>query len=385
MLQIFKATYFNFLRLKYFAFLLSGIIIVAGLINIFVHKGLNYGVDFAGGTLLRIIFKDTVSISDIRKSLSAVGLGNSRIQEVGNESREFLIRTLQLPAAREEEAGLEAHEILANKVIETLRTQEGKESLELGRQDLNNLDLKSLIFLLEPVVPEEAEEVAQKIIAYRVDKGIIGDFSELQTLGLKENILSHLEGKTFLGRISVLSRETVGPQVGHDLRSKATQATVWALVGMLIYIAFRFKLAYGIAAVLTLFHDVLITVGIFSMTSREINLPVIAAILTLVGYSLNDTIVIFDRVRDNLKLMRKSPFEDILNTSISQTLSRTIITSGTTLLTVLALFFFGGQVINDFAFTLIIGIIVGTYSSIYQSCVLVYFWQKIFKTKKGLK
>ncbi len=153
---------------------------------------------------------------------------------------------------------------------------------------------------------------------------------------------------------------------------------------MLIYIGIRFKLAYGVAAILTLVHDVLITLGIFSFTNREINLPVIAGILTIVGYSLNDTIVIFDRVRDNIKLFRKYEFEKILDKSINQTLSRTVITSSTTFLTVLALFLFGGEVINDFAFTMIIGVLIGTYSSIFQSCPLLLFWNKIFKPKKGM-
>lgn len=134
----------------------------------------------------------------------------------------------------------------------------------------------------------------------------------------------------------------------------------------------------------TLAHDVIITMGIFSFTNREINLPVIAAILTIVGYSLNDTIVIFDRVRDNIKLLRKNKLDQILDTSINQTLSRTVITSGTTLVTVVALFIFGGPVINDFAFTMMIGVVIGTYSSIYQSCSLLYYWNTILKPKKGL-
>ncbi|MBA7661473.1 Protein translocase subunit SecF [subsurface metagenome] len=184
--------------------------------------------------------------------------------------------------------------------------------------------------------------------------------------------------------MAVLSKETVGPQVGHDLKRKATQAVIWALIGMLIYIGVRFKLAYGVAAIVTLAHDVLITLSIFSLTNREINLPVIAAMLTIVGYSLNDTIVIFVRVRDNLRILRKHDFERILDTSINQTLSRTVITSGTTFLTVLALFLFGGEVINDFAFTMIIGVVTGTYSSIYQSCPLLFYWNKIFKPKKGM-
>ena len=143
---------------------------------------------------------------------------------------------------------------------------------------------------------------------------------------------------------------------------------------MLIYIGIRFKFAFGVAAIFTLAHDVIITLGIFSFTNREINLPVIAAILTIVGYSLNDTIVIFDRVRDNIKLLRKNNLDQILDTSINQTLSRTIITSGTTFVTV----------INDFAFTMMIGVVIGTYSSIYQLCSLLYLWNKFFKPKKGL-
>jgi preprotein translocase subunit SecF len=381
MIQLFKHTHIKFMRLKYIAFVLSGILMVIGLINIFVHKGLNYGVDFAGGTLIRVMFKSPVPIAEVRQSLIDAGLSNSRIQEVGEGQHEYLIRTLQ--PANVAEQDLEAHEIMANQVIETLRTSQGKEAIQRGLLDLNSIDQKDLALLLQPVVPEEAEAIADKIIKFRVDQGIIKDYSELQALEIGDKAMALLQEKTFIGRITVLSRETVGPQVGRDLRNKATQATIWALLGMLGYIALRFQLAYGVAAVITLFHDTLITVGIFSLTNREVNLPVIAAILTLVGYSLNDTIVIFDRVRDNLKIMRKQDIGEVLDVSINQTLSRTINTSGTTLLVVVALFLFGGDVINDFAFTLLIGIIIGTYSSIYQSCAIVYFWQKIFKSKKG--
>jgi preprotein translocase subunit SecF len=383
MIQVFKHTHIKFMRFKYMAFALSGVLMVIGLINIFVHKGLNYGVDFAGGTLIRVMFREPVPISVVRQSLVDAGLSNSRIQEVGQTQREYMIRTLQPANAAEQD--LEAHEIMANKVIDTLRTSEGKTSLEKGLLDLNSIDEKELAAVLEPTAPREAEALAAKVIAFRVDQGLIQDYSQVEGLGVGGEELARLKEKTFIGRITILSRETVGPQVGRDLRQKATQATIWALLGMLGYIALRFKLAYGVAAVLTLFHDTIITVGIFSLTSREVNLPVIAAILTLVGYSLNDTIVIFDRVRDNIKIMRKQDIGDVLDVSINQTLSRTINTSGTTLLVVVALFLFGGDVINDFAFTLLIGIIVGTYSSIYQSCAIVYFWQKIFKSKKGLR
>ena len=280
---------------------------------------------------------------------------------------------------------MENRAILANRIIETLKTAEDKAALERGLIDLNNAGLQEITALLQPAFPDQAETLAGKIIDFRVSRGIIGDYGALKTAGLSDEVISSLQERTFLGSLSVQSRETVGPQVGKDLRRKATQATIWALLGMLVYIAARFKLAYGVAAILTLTHDVLFTLSIFSFTNREINLPVIAAVLTIVGYSINDTIVIFDRVRDNIKLMRKSPFEGILNTSINQTLSRTVITSGTVILTVIALYLFGGEVINDFAFTMLIGVISGTYSTIYQSCPIVFFWQKIFGMGKRVR
>ena len=383
-MQIFKKPDFNFMKYKLFAFGLSGIIIIGGIINITKGKGLNEGIDFAGGSLVRVMLKNEIPIDEVRRLLSEVGLEKSRIQEIGASKREYLIRSLQTLGKSQEEE-IEAHEIIGNKVIEALRLQEDRATLERGLKDLNTIDERELTLILEASFPEEASAIAQNTLSFRISEGIIQDYAQLQQeRGISQEIINTLEEKTFLGSLAVLSKETVGPQVGHDLRRKATQAVIWALIGMLIYIGVRFKLAYGVAAILTLAHDVLITLGIFSLTNREINLPVIAAMLTIVGYSLNDTIVIFVRVRDNLRILRKHDFERILDTSINQTLSRTVITSGTTFLTVLALFLFGGEVINDFAFTIIIGVITGTYSSIYQSCPLLYYWNKIFKPKKGM-
>jgi preprotein translocase subunit SecF len=383
-MQIFKKPNFKFMRYRLFAFALSGIIIAFGVVNIAVRKQLNPGIDFAGGTLIQIRFKESLSVAEMRDSLSQIGLGNSSIQEVERGQKEFIIRTM-LPEG-EPEQELEAHVIMGNKVIEALKTVKERQELEKGLKDLNTIDPGELTALIATSFPDAAEETATRIINLRRSaeiKGIIEDYDQLAA-GIDSEIVKFLKGKTYLGSMAIMRRETVGPQVGHDLRRKATQATIWALIGMLIYIGIRFKFAFGVAAILTLAHDVLITLGIFSLTNREINLPVIAAILTIVGYSLNDTIVIFDRVRDNLKILRKHDFESILDTSINQTLSRTVITSGTTFLTVFALFVFGGEVINDFAFTMIIGVITGTYSSIYQSCALLYYWNKIFKPKKGM-
>lgn len=384
-MQIFKKPNFTFMKYKFFAFALSGIIITVGIVNITTKKGLNYGIDFAGGTLIQIRFRNPFSIADLRQSLSNIGLGNSKIQEVEKGQREFIIRTM-LPE-EDVDQELEAHVTMGNKVVETLKKDEDRLASEKGLKDLNNIEMNQLTYIFQTSFPDKAEELAEKIIDFRESaeqKGIIENLNQLTELEISPEAIELLKEKTYLGSMSIKRRETVGPQVGHELRRKATQATIWALIGMLIYIGIRFKFAYGVAAILTLAHDVLITMGLFSLTNREINLPVIAAILTIVGYSLNDTIVIFDRVRDNIKILRKADFESILDTSINQTLSRTVITSGTTFLTVAALFFLGGEVINDFAFTMMIGVIIGTYSSIYQSCSILLFWKKIFNPKKGM-
>lgn len=384
-MQIFKKPNFNFMKYKFMALAVSGIIIVVGVVNISGKKGLNYGIDFAGGALIQIRFKDSIPINELRQSLSESGLSASKIQEVERGEKEFIIRTM-LPE-EETDQDLEVHEVMANQIVDFLKSEEDRSNQEKGLKDLNNLDISEATSLLQSLFPDNARELAENIIGIRestTHKGIIENFDLLLSEGVAPDVLSVLKEKTYLGSLAIKRRETVGPQVGSDLRRKATQATIWALIGMLTYIGIRFRLAYGVSAILTLAHDVLITLGLFSLTNREINLPVIAAILTIVGYSLNDTIVIFVRVRDNIKILRKLDFEAILNSSINQTLSRTVITSGTTFLTVAALFIFGGEVINDFAFTMMIGVVIGTYSSIYQSCSLLYFWKKIFKPKKGL-
>jgi preprotein translocase subunit SecF len=383
-MQLFKTPHIKFLKYKYIALAVTAGIIISGVLNITVFKGLKLGVDFGEGTLLRVMTKAPSSEGQIRDLLQTVGLGKSTVQKSGETGREFQIRAVEaINTKASEQDQLEAHEKLADKIILALRGDDGQAERARGLVDLNVIDERSLTALLEGAFPGSGPEAALKIIAYRNQNGIISDFGDLAGTGLKPEVMDFLKEKTYLGSLTILSRETVGPQVGADLRRKAVQATIWSLIGMLVYIALRFKLEYGVAAIFTLFQDVLITMTVYSFTNREINLPIIAGILTIVGFSINDTIVIFDRVRENQKLMRGKPLEEVMNTSLNQTLGRTLITSGTVFLTVGALFVFGGEVINDFAFLMLVGTIEGVYSTIYLSCPVVLFWQRWFKPKNA--
>jgi preprotein translocase subunit SecF len=385
-MQLFKTPHIPFLKYKYVALGVTVLIVLAGILNITIGKGLKPGVDFGGGTLLRVQYKAPIDVGRIRQILKEAGLGNSAIQETGKkDGREYQVRTAQVIKAADEQQEMEAHEKLADRIIEALRGAAGQAAPAPGQRDLNTLDSKSLAALLAVAYSERAEDLAQKIIALRIQAGVFADYDALKASGIGDDVITYLKGKTFLGSLTVLSRETVGPQVGKDLRRKATQATIWALIGMLVYIAVRFKLAYGVAAIFTLTQDVLITMSLYTFTHREINLPIIAAILTIVGYSINDTIVIFDRIRENQKILRRESLEANMNTSLNQTLGRTLITSGTVFLTLLALYLFGGEVINDFAFIMLIGTIEGVYSTVFMSCPVVLFWYKIFAPQKGVK
>ncbi len=197
----------------------------------------------------------------------------------------------------------------------------------------------------------------------------------------REQIVSALQAH-YNNPFEVRNVQVVGPTVGKQLEKQATLATLYSMAGMLIYLWFRFQLIYGVAAVVACFHDTLITVGAFALTNQEISLTVIAAILTLVGYSMNDTIVVFDRVRENLRMSRREPLADLVNRSINQTLSRTVLTSGLTFLTVLSLYVFGGQVLRGFSFALVVGILIGTYSSIAVAAPMLVAWQE-WRAGKG--
>lgn len=377
----------QFMNKRYIAFALSGLIIAMGAF-LFFTKGFNQGIDFTGGTNIEVSFREDISTKDLRSALSDFGLGKSQIQQVGKENKFFIKTVGDDESEGDKDKNIDAQQEAVSTTIETALMSKEESDLRASKMDLNNQSEKEIAGLLvsKGVSRDAADAAAAKLVDLREKNDptfLINDYSEVEALGLDEQIVKVLKEDGYLGRFTFLSVEMVGPQVGHDLRQKATLATVWAMIGMLIYIGFRFRFIFGIAAVITLLHDVLVSMTFILLFQIEVSLSVVAGILTIVGYSLNDTIVIFDRVRDNLTLMKRQEAEVILDRSINQTLSRTIVTSGTTLCTVLALFFFGGEVIHSFSFTLLVGVIIGTYSSIFQSCAWLKIWeQKFVKRKK---
>jgi preprotein translocase subunit SecF len=391
-----KEPNFKFMNKWLYAFIGSGLFILIGL-YLFLTHGFNLGVEFSGGTNIEISFKEETTVKNLRASLSKVGLAESTIQRVGEQKNKFFIKTpgtlVPVKSTGQEtgkEKTAEDSGDAVTKLIEKALSTGAEEIAPTNKTDLNNISETEIANLLvsNGVPRDTAEETAAKVFAFksRSDNpktGLIGTYAEIEQLDLKKQALNVLKEKTYLGAFTFLSVESVGPQVGQDLRQKAVLATIWALIGMLIYIAFRFKFIYGVAAVITLVHDVLATLTFVLIFNIEVSLSVVAAILTLVGYSLNDTIVIFDRVRDNLKIMKRQDAVTLLDASINQTLSRTIMTSLATLLTVAALFFFGGEVIYAFSFTLLVGIVLGSYSTIYQSCAWLKIWEKRFLGRKN--
>ncbi len=381
MIELFKQPNLDWMgKAKYF-FALSGVLLALGWAAIFLHGGIKYGIDFRGGTNVDVRFAQPPNVDQLRNGLRGQGLGSSEIQSISdianpnsNEVMIFVEQSGQADQALDEGKA---------KVLNALNATYGVSAS--GKPDLNAATPTSLAKFLSSKDPlglsvgagDKYPQLAKALLAYRdKDKnGVLTGFDELAKVsGATPAVVSALKDGFSLAPFAIRNVEIVGPKVGAELRNQAIRVTLYALAGMLVYIAFRFEWVYGAAAVLAVFHDVLITLGLFKIFGFEISLTVIAALLTLVGYSMNDTIVIFDRIRENSRLLRKEPFADIVNKSINQTLSRTILTSGLTFLTVLVLFLMGGQVLRAFAFALVVGIVVGTYSSFGIAAPLVVAW-----------
>jgi preprotein translocase subunit SecF len=306
--ELFRTTNIDWLGKKWYFLGFSLIFSVAGLLSMLFWHHIPLGVDFKGGTQVRVAFAQAPNEDHIRQAINRAGVHDARIQRISDPSGNA-----------------------ANKVIIALPESSASDtSHDAGRQSVENAlsaNYHDSAFTIEQV-------------------------------------------------------DIVGPTAGKALQKQAWWATIYSLLGMLIYLWFRFELIYGVAAVVAVFHDTLITVGAFSLTNQEITLTVIAAILTLIGYSMNDTIVVFDRIRENLALSRRESLHDVVNRSINQTLSRTVISSGLTFLTVLSLFLFGGEVLHGFSFALVVGILIGTYSSIAVAAPMLVAYQE-WRAKRG--
>lgn len=383
-MEFFRNPNIDFLGKKWYFLAFSLVFSVAGILSMIFWHGIPLGVDFRGGTLVYVKFNTTPDENKIRGDLDHAGLRNARIQRYGPPANnEVLIRL------EEKETSEQALDRGKNLIIQALETNSPS-----GKQDLNNASVLSLQnYLLEkdPLhlgtdAPQRYGALGQAIVNYRdrTKGGVLGSFDELKAV-VPPEVVASLQDGFFLSNFGVRNVEIVGPQVGKQLQNQAKWAILYSLLGMLVYLWFRFELIYGVAAVVACFHDTLITVGAFSLTNKEISLTVIAAILTLVGYSMNDTIVVFDRIRENIKLLRREKLADIVNRSINQTLSRTILTSGLTFLTVLSLFVFGGEVLHGFSFALVIGILIGTYSSIAVAAPMLVAYQDWRSTRGGRK
>ncbi len=355
--------------------------------------GLNLGVDFTGGTLVYVKFAQTPELERVRRSLTEGGLRPEEVTRFDDESKNQLqIRMAQIETDKADNLTAQSRTL-----FETLRQEFDSQKMGEGRLDLNNVSRSELIAKLREAdsaaAPEDEsltetqqryQEQADRLIGARTQLGgVFSDPSQLQDLDLEESVRKALDERFYLGSFSLLSVESVGPKVGQELADRAFWAVLFSLGGVLVYIGLRFQLVFGMAAIIALFHDVFITVGFFSLLHKEISLTVIAALLTLVGYSINDTIVIFDRVRENVREMRTKDLESVINLSINQTLNRTILTSGMTFLAVFALYLLGGQVLNGFSFALVVGIIIGTYSSIAIASPVVVWWQAYRENRKA--
>ena len=353
----------------------------SGLVSLVVKGGPAYGIDFRGGAEIKVRFKDAPPVQKIREDLSSKLKGEISVQEITG------LNQLLIGTEIADETQLNAN----RDVIEgTLREMFGGGG---DKPDLNNSSSDLIVERLRGPLQQagsnaseqEIQDMVAAIKSYSVSKqGIIATFDELGTVaGVTPQALTAIKDTFALGPFSIMSTDVVGPKIGAELRQKAIYATLLALAGMLVFIAFRFEWIYGVAAVVAVFHDTIITIGLFSLTNKEISLTVVAALLTLVGYSMNDTIVIFDRIRENLKTMRRESLTSLINLSVNQTLSRTVMTSGLTFLTALALWIFGGEVLNGFSFALVVGILIGTYSSVFVASPILVFWQDIAGAKKA--
>ena len=384
-MEFFRNTNIDFLGKKWYFLAFSLIFSVAGLFSMLFWHHIPWGVDFRGGTLVYVKFSHTPDDNAIRSELDRAGLRNFKLQRYGVVANNEVLIDLDVRETSEQ--------ALDQGKLTIIKALQGTTSAPAGKNDLNNasfLTVKNHLMDKDPMhlgsdADQKYSAQAQAILDYRekVQGGVLNSIDQLKSAaGVDPAVAASISDGFYLSDYGIRDVQIIGPQVGGQLRTQAGLATLYSLLGMLVYLGFRFEWIYGVAAVVTVFHDTLITVGAFSLTNTDVTLTVIAAILTLIGYSNNDTIVVFDRIRENIKLMRREKLSEIVNRSINQTLSRTILTAGLTFLTVLALFLFGGEVLRGFSLALVIGILIGTYSSIAIAAPILVAYQD-WRIEKG--
>ena len=376
MFQILKDPHFDFMGKRNLLLPVSIVLVLASIGVLFVN-GLNLGIEFTGGTELQVKYAEVPDLPEIRSQLAAAGLGAPIVTTIGDpEGNEVYIRLAARGAEDEEE----------DPTIVVLEALRGPVSSSSGGHDLNIEDESMLAALLRDAPTLNATlsaELAAEVLEARREGAIFKSHQDLAAIpGMTPEVISYLESNSTIGPLALRSQSFIGPAVGQELIDKAIIAIIGSLIGMLVYIWFRFKLQWGFAAVAALGHDTLITLALFSILNQEMSLPVVAAFLTLVGYSVNDTVVVFDRIRENLAGFKGKDLAETVNLSINQTLARTVITSGLTWVVVLSLFLFGGTALRSFSFVLTIGVVVGTYSSIYVASPIVVIWQGYLDRRK---
>jgi preprotein translocase subunit SecF len=379
-MQLFRDTHIDFMRYRRLWLSVSAVLLVVPVVLAISGHTLNLGIDFAGGTQLTVKFADPPQVDEVRQLMAGAGVSDVSIQRFGEPEENSVIIKTRL--AEEAEEGNRAH------IVAALQKRYGSGSglfdlNESGAQGLASklveLDPDQLLALDETEANDHYTRVATAVNAAKQEVGLLTSWDQVESVPeVSPEALAALRQAAELGKFRIVGSESVGPQIGAELRRSGIWAVVFALIGMLAYIWIRFELRFGVGAMLAVAHDVLITLGLFAAVGLEFNLTTIAGFLTLVGYSVNDTVVVFDRVRENLQQNRRADLVTVMNQSINQTLSRTVLTSGTTLLTVGCLLFLGGDVLRGFAFILTFGIIIGTYSSIYIASPFALLWERWF-------
>jgi preprotein translocase subunit SecF len=364
-MQFLRDTNIDFMKHRKAWIAFSFAVMVVGLVSIFFLDRLNLGLDFVGGTQLTIKFKSTPDVEQLRETLAGAGFREAQIQRFGAEGEHEIIVRTQLVEGQEEAS--------AQALLAALGEKFGGATGE----DLNQIGAPSIAALLAKLNPDGVPEETAAGYYGAVASGI--DWSQVQrAAGLTQKAFSALQGAASFGEFSVLANESVGPQVGAELRQRSFLAVVFSLLGVLVYLWIRFELRWAVGATMATLHDVLITLGNFALVGYEFNLTTIAAFLTLVGYSVNDKIVSFDRVRENLRKSHSGDVVALLNRSLNQMLSRTLLTGGTTIMATAMLWLFGGDAIRGFSFIILVGVIVGTYSSIYIASPFALLWEQWF-------